>query len=129
METRVLTCIGCPMGCQITVEMESGAVMRVSGNSCKIGDNYARKEVVSPMRIVTSSVAVLPNRDAVVEEGVQYPRVSVKTASDVPKDKIMAVMAEIRRTYALAPIRIGDVVLANGAGTGVDVVATKDWER
>ena len=116
METRELTCIGCPMGCQITVEMDGGNVVSVTGNTCKIGDNYARKEVVSPMRIVTSSVAVASSA---------HDRVSVKTASDVPKGKIMDVMREIRHATAKAPVHIGDVIIANVAGTGVDVIATK----
>lgn len=125
MKTINLTCIGCPMGCQLTVTLEDGAVTSVTGNHCRIGDNYARKEVTSPTRIVTSTVAVLPDRNTVPEVDKHYGRISVKTASDVPKSKIMDVMAEIKRTYAHAPIQIGDVILANVAGTGVDVIATK----
>lgn len=117
METKELTCIGCPMGCLITVQMENGEVVSVSGNSCKIGDNYARKEVVRPMRIVTSSVAV-SGTDA---------RVSVKTASDIPKSAIFDVMKKIHQTQAKAPIHIGDTIIANVAGTGVDVIATKNY--
>ena len=127
METKELTCIGCPMGCQITVEMENGEVVNVKGNTCAIGDRYARKEVVNPMRIVTSSVAVLADASATIEEGVQYPRVSVKTASDVPKNRIFDVMDAIKRTWAVAPVHIGDVVLHDVAGTGVDVIATKNY--
>ena len=56
MESRNLTCIGCPMGCLMTVEMENGEVVSVTGNTCKRGDDYARKEVTHPTRIVTSSV-------------------------------------------------------------------------
>ena len=58
MEQRHLTCIGCPMGCQLTVEMDKGEVLSVSGNTCKRGDIYARKEVTNPTRIVTSTIAV-----------------------------------------------------------------------
>ena len=119
MEIRELTCIGCPMGCQLAVEMEDGAVLRVTGNSCKIGDNYARKEVVSPKRIVTSTVAVLDAGHA------PAGRISVKTASDVPKDKIMDVMREIHNAAVSAPVHIGDVVIKDVAGTGVSVIATK----
>ena len=127
MQTRNLTCIGCPMGCQLTVTLEDGAVTSVTGNHCKIGDNYARKEVISPMRIVTSTVAVLPNKDATPSKDMHYARISVKTASDVPKAKIMDVMDEIKHTYAHAPVSIGDVILANVAGTGVNVIATKGY--
>ena len=120
MEIRELTCIGCPMGCQLTVEIENGRVSKVSGNSCKIGDNYARKEVIAPMRIVTSTVAV---------EGEENRRLSVKTASDVPKTAIFAVMDEINRAKAKCPVKIGDIIIENVANTGVNVVATKNMNE
>ena len=58
MEKIDLICIGCPMGCPITVEMENGEVVSVTGNTCPRGDAYARKEVTNPTRIVTSTVRV-----------------------------------------------------------------------
>ena len=118
METRELTCIGCPMGCHLTVQMDKVEVISVSGNSCKIGDNYARNEVIHPMRIVTSSVPV---------NGSNHARVSVKTAGDVPKSAIFDVMAEIKKAQATPPVKIGDIVIKNVANTGVDIVATKDY--
>lgn len=117
IENRNLTCIGCPMGCLITVKLENGEVQRVAGNTCKRGDNYARKEVTHPMRIVTSSVHVT---------GGTIPMVSVKTAHDIPKEKIMDIMASIEHVTVSAPVTIGDVIVADAAGTGVDIVATKN---
>ena len=58
MEKRELTCIGCPLGCSITVTMENAEILDVTGNTCKRGDAYARKEVTHPTRIVTSTVRV-----------------------------------------------------------------------
>ena len=58
MEERKLTCIGCPMGCPLTVVMNGEEVVSVTGNTCKRGDVYARKEVTNPTRIVTSTVRV-----------------------------------------------------------------------
>ena len=117
METKNLTCIGCPMGCALTVTIgEDGSVM-VGGNTCPHGADYARKEVTAPTRVVTSSVRVL---------GAVIARVSVKTASDIPKDKIFDCMSEIKKTAVSAPVHIGDIVIKNCAGTGVDVIATKD---
>ena len=45
MEIRNLTCISCPMGCSVTVEMNGNEVVSVSGNTCRRGEVYARKEV------------------------------------------------------------------------------------
>ena len=116
MDIRNLTCINCPMGCQLTVEMEGTEVLSVTGNTCKRGDIYARKEVTHPTRIVTSTVRV---------EGGVIPVVSVKTASDVPKECIPAVMEAINKLHITAPVHIGDIVEADIAGTGADLVATK----
>ncbi len=117
MDTRELICIGCPMGCRMTVNMDKGQVHSVSGNTCKRGDAYARKEVTNPTRIVTSTVRV---------EGGVLPVVSVKTREDIPKGKIFACMEALAKVTVQAPVAIGDVVLPDAAGTGVDVVATKN---
>lgn len=117
METRELICIGCPLGCPLTVTVENQEVTSVTGNTCPRGEAYARKEVTNPTRIVTSTVRV--------EHGVA-PMVSCKTASDIPKDKIFAVTAALKDVLVSAPITIGDVLLANVADTGVDIIATKD---
>ncbi|MFR5601624.1 MAG: DUF1667 domain-containing protein [Lachnospiraceae bacterium] len=116
MEKIELTCINCPLGCPLTVTM-NGEEMTVSGNTCKRGEDYARKELTNPTRIVTSSVPVTDGEIAMV---------SVKTKADIPKGRIFACMEEIRRTRVTAPVHIGDVVIEDVAGTGVPVIATKD---
>lgn len=120
MENRDLICIGCPMGCMLTVSMENGEVLSVTGNTCKRGDAYARKEVTNPTRIVTSSVRVV---------GGELPVVSVKTREDIPKGKIKDCMKALKEVVVKAPVHIGDVLLEDVAGTGVDVVATKEIPR
>lgn len=117
VEIRELICIGCPMGCALKVETERGEALSVAGNICKRGDAYARKEVTHPTRIVTSSVYV---------EGGEIPMVSVKTRKDIPKEKMMDIMKCLENIKVQAPVKIGDVVLADAAGTGVDVIATKE---
>ena len=87
MEKRELTCIGCPLGCAVTVEMEGTEILRVTGNTCKRGEEYGRKEVTNPTRIVTSIVRV---------NGGKIPMVSVKTKSDIPKSKILIVQRHFR---------------------------------
>ena len=116
MSVRELTCIGCPLGCALTVTLENDEVVSVTGNTCKRGDDYARKEVTHPTRIVTSTVLV---------EGGEIPMVSVKTQNDIPKEKIMDIMKEINALRVKAPVHIGDVLLENIRGTGVNLIATK----
>lgn len=117
MEERNLTCIGCPLGCSITVRMEGGSVINVEGNTCKRGDDYARKEVTNPTRIVTTTVRVSGGSEAMV---------SVKTKSDIPKDKIFDCVRALKNVKVEAPVHIGDVICKDIAGTGVDIVATKN---
>ena len=114
---KELTCIGCPLGCALTATMNDNEVISVKGNTCPRGDAYARKEVTNPTRIVTSTVRV---------EGGVSPMVNVKTASDIPKSKIFECAAALKDVVAVAPVKIGDVLLADVAGTGVDIVAAKN---
>ena len=114
MEKRELICIGCPLGCPLTVTME-GEQITVAGNTCKRGEIYAKKEVTNPTRVVTSAVHVKNGEIAMV---------SVKTKNDIPKDK-----KEISTVSVPAPVHIGDVVIENCAGTGVPVIATKNVEK
>lgn len=116
MEKYELTCIRCPMGCPLTVTVD-GENVTVTGNTCPRGAEYGKLEVTAPVRTVTSSVRVT---------GGELPLVSVKTKTDIPKGKIFDVMADIRKAQVPAPVRIGDVLVENAGGTGVDIVATKD---
>lgn len=119
MNKRELICIGCPMGCPIVVEMEDGKVLSVMGNTCPRGESYARKEVTNPTRIVTTTVRV---------DGGKVPMINVKTEQDIPKDKIFECIAALRGVTIKAPIHIGDIILENVAGTGVNIVAAGNVE-
>ena len=117
MEKVNLICIGCPLGCPLTVEMEGQEILSVSGNTCKNGEKYARKELTNPTRIVTSTVRVA---------GGKLAMVSVKTESDIPKGKIFDCVKALKEVEVTAPVKIGDVIVENVAGTGVNIIATKN---
>ena len=117
MSTVNLICIGCPLGCPLTVEMEGNEVKSVAGNTCPRGDAYAKKELTNPTRIVTSTVRVA---------GGKLAMVSVKTESDIPKGKICDCVKALKDVEVIAPVKIGDVIVENVAGTGVNVIATKN---
>lgn len=120
MKTKELVCIGCPLGCNLKVGVSEDGAMEVSGNTCPRGADYARKELTDPRRIVTSSVKV---------QGGHLPCVSVKTETDIPKDKIFDCVRALKDVALTAPVEIGMVVAEDVAGTGVRVIATKKIEK
>jgi len=117
MEQKEFICIGCPMGCNVTVELEENEIKTIKGNTCPRGADYVTGELTNPRRTVTSLVRV---------EGGELPVVSVKTASDIPKGKIEECMRALKDVVLHAPVYIGDVALMDVCGTGVDVVVTRN---
>jgi CxxC motif-containing protein len=115
MSAREITCIACPMGCRLQVSPQENGGITVKNYGCKRGIAYGEQEFTRPMRMVTSSVRV---------KGGAMPLCAVKTAQPVPKAQIGAVLAAIGEAVAPAPLQRGQVVLADIAGTGVDLVAT-----
>ena len=120
MEHKELICINCPMGCMLSVDIDDNGEMTVSGNTCPRGDIYARKELTDPTRIVTSTVPV---------NNGEIPVVSVKTATDIPKGKIRDVMKALAGVSVDAPVVIGDIIVPDVAGTGVDIIATRNINK
>ncbi|MBE6727998.1 MAG: DUF1667 domain-containing protein [Ruminococcaceae bacterium] len=99
--TKNLTCIICPRGCALTVDINDNNVT-VNGNACPKGERYGIDECTNPIRTVTSTVRVANRTDTMV---------SVKTETPIPKDEIFTVMEAIRKTTVNAPISIGDVII------------------
>lgn len=114
-DRKEFVCIRCPLGCNITVETEGADIKSITGNTCPRGADYVTKELTDPRRIVTSLVRV---------KGGELPVVSVKTAADIPKDKIEDCIKALKGIELTAPVRMGDVVAENVCGTGVNIVAT-----
>jgi len=110
---RKLTCIVCPLGCQLTVELSGREVVKVEGNTCPRGAEYARNECTNPQRTVTSTVRC--------ENG---GLVSVKTDRPIPKEKMAECMDLINSAVAKLPVAIGDVIVADVFGS--NVVATQN---
>lgn len=115
--TRALTCIVCPKGCQLKVELENGAITAVTGFTCPRGKQYAIDECTHPMRTVTSTVRA--------QTGEVVP---VKTNRTIPKELVFDLMKGINRTTVSLPVHIGDTVITNALGTGADVVVTANLE-
>ncbi|MCR5592147.1 MAG: DUF1667 domain-containing protein [Saccharofermentans sp.] len=114
---KEIICINCPVGCRITVTDETEThTMKVSGNECKRGHEYAIQEITQPKRMITAVVLV---------KGGDEP-LSVKTSIPIPKECIQHIMKEISLLEVRPPIRQGEVLISNICETGADIVATKE---
>jgi CxxC motif-containing protein len=116
MAITELICINCPRGCHLKVDDK----LNVTGNFCPRGAAYGKQEVTNPTRTVTSTVRI---------SGAELPLCPVKTKCPIPKGKMFEIMSSINATKIKAPIHIGDIVIPNVCGTGIDVVATRDMEK
>ncbi|ADD09336.1 DUF1667 domain-containing protein [Candidatus Aciduliprofundum boonei] len=113
------TCIICPLGCYIEAEL-NGSDLKIRGCRCSRGEEWVREEILEPKRIVMSVVKV---------KNGEYPIVSVKTDKPVPKDMIRKIMKYLSNVEALAPIKVGDIVVENILDLGVNIIATRNVEE
>lgn len=110
-----LTCLLCPEGCELEVRREGGGAS-VEGQRCDRGLGFAEEEVLRPLRNIAASVPVRGTRETMV---------SVRLSRRIPREMIFPVLAEISRLRPEAPVRRGQVLIADVAGTGADVLATR----
>ena len=115
MNEKKITCIICPLGCEITVLGVDKTVISIEGHGCKRGQNYAAVEFSTPKRIFTSSVKV---------RGAYQPLVSVRSRDPVPKELLLECVTQLRGIELEAPVNLYDVVVSDILGTGVDIIAT-----
>ena len=119
MKREQFTCIGCPIGCTLDVTMHDENNIVVEGNLCAIGDRYGKKEIVFPVRMVTSSVWVNNGKSGLV---------SVKTDKEIDKKHMIDVAKALAHITVEAPVHIGDVIVENILGSGVNMIATAEVE-
>lgn len=115
-----IVCIVCPKGCRMQVESNHGEIKNISGFSCPKGKEYAEKEFTHPTRVLPTSVRV--------KHG-ELPLVPVKTNGAIPKESLLPAMREVAKVQIEAPVCIGQVIVENIMGTGIDIVATRDILR
>ena len=114
---RELTCIVCPIGCQLCATLVDGAVTEVTGNTCPRGKQYAIDECTNPVRTITTTART-------ADGGV----IPVKTDRPIPKNLMFACMEEVNRITGPLPSHIGDIVIENLLETGANVIVTANME-
>lgn len=135
---RVFTCILCPQGCEIKVELPddptatedltaadgrvwSGMrIEQIAGNRCPRGAAYVTQEIEAPMRNIATSILV---------EGGELPLASVRLTKPVPRERLSDVMEAIKKIKVSAPIQEGTIVIPDVLGLGSDVIVTKTVEK
>ena len=121
MITRELTCVVCPAGCKISVELdESGKITEMSGYTCARGKKYAESEVTAPVRTLTSTVVLLTG------EGKKM--LPVRTDKPIPKESLFEAMRIVRKIRVASPVKMGDIIAENFIEDGTNLIACKDFE-
>lgn len=113
---RELICICCPRGCRLKVSQS----LEVTGNFCPRGAIYGKQEVLSPERVITSTVKI---------DGAELPLCSAKSEKPIPKGLLFKAMEEINALSIKAPIKVGDILIKDLAGSGIPLVATSTLKK
>ncbi len=119
IEKRHFTCVICPIGCEIDVELANGDVVSMEGNKCAKSEEFVLQELREPMRTLTTTVHI---------SGARWPMLPVRTDKPIPRRLLFEVMAELSVVAVRAPVRMSDVIARDVGGTGVDVVASRNME-
>lgn len=114
-----LICVSCPMGCHLDITIPEEGEWAITGNQCKRGISYAKAELTNPTRVLTSTVRV--------NNGF-LNRVPVRTSDAIPKPLLFDAMKEINTVALEAPVKMGDIIITDLLGTGVDVLASRSME-
>jgi CxxC motif-containing protein len=119
-----MTCVTCPMGCRLTVERLGAEEISVSGNRCPRGADYAREELLAPKRTVTATCRAGPGGDP--RRAVR--RIPCRSSAPFPRERVDELLSAIYGIEAPLPVRLGQVLIRDALGTGIDVVATRTIE-
>ena len=114
MKTVEKICINCPRGCNLKITID-GDDIKVTGNTCPLGEKYGISEIKNPVRIVTSIARTNKNN-----------YVSCKTDKPVSKDRMFSVIDEIKKITVNEPVSINDILIRNVCGLDANVIATKN---
>ncbi|HUV07504.1 MAG TPA: DUF1667 domain-containing protein [Spirochaetia bacterium] len=115
-----LVCIICPIGCQLTVEYDGQRIVKVEGNRCKRGLDYAEQEIFHPERIVTTTVRVT---------GAALSLLPVRTDRGVARDLTLEIVLEASKISVEAPVKLGDILIRNILNTDADLIATRSLDK
>jgi CxxC motif-containing protein len=115
--TKKIRCIECPKGCSLSVDIENGKVVSITGYECPKGKKHAISEIENPVRILTSTV---------LSQGLELKMIPVRTDRPIPKAALKKAMKEIKQIRINQPVRVGTVIVENFLNLGINLIATRD---
>ena len=113
---KELTCIICPRGCSMKIELgeDKKSILSIEGNLCPRGKKYAEDECTNPMRTLTTT--------AKCSDGSV---VAVRSEGAIPKDKLFEAMKKVNSITVTLPVRVGDIVIEDFYDTKLIATANK----
>ena len=118
-ENKHFTCVICPIGCEIDVQLEDGNVVSTEGNKCAKSEEFVLQELKEPMRILTTTIRI---------KGAKWAMLPVRTDEPIPKRLLFRVIKELANIEMQAPVKVSDVIIGDIAGTGANIVATRNMK-
>ena len=120
VEKKHFTCIVCPIGCEIDVELQNGNVVSIEGSKCEKGKEFVLQELEEAMRILTTTVPI---------KGAKWAMLPVRTDKPIPKRLLSRVIEQLADIELQAPVKMYHVILKNAAGTDANIVATRNMKK
>ena len=120
VERKHFTCVTCPIGCEIDVELQDSDVVSIEGSKCAKGKEFVLQELEEPMRILTTTVRM---------KGAKWAMLPVRSDEPIPKRLFFQVIKELANIELQAPVKISDVIVGDVAATGANIVATRNMKR
>lgn len=113
-----LTCIKCPVGCELEVNKDENNSPKITGYMCPLGIKFATQEIIEPKRVLTTTVKS--------DNNILVP---VKSSDEITLKNFKKSMNEINKTTVKLPIKLGDIIISNILGENCDIVATKSINK
>jgi CxxC motif-containing protein len=119
---KKIRCIVCPEGCPMLAEYEADSkkIISLEGHNCKRGIKFAEAEIINPLRLLTTTVSI----DSAISQ-----RLPVRSNLPAPKDKIIPMVKAVKQVRVKAPIKMGETIMKDIFGTGVDIISSSTVEE
>ena len=119
IEKKHFTCVTCPVGCEVDVEVKVGNIISMKGNKCDKVKEFVLQELKEPMRVFTTIVHI---------KGAKYVMLPVRTDKPIPKRLFTQAIEQLASIELQAPVHISDVIVKDVAGSGANIVATRTMD-